>query len=423
MRSSIAVILSAVFLSKAAAAFWQPMPVRLVESSHLNAASNSAFAHPKTPQLPKIEVPHASNSAFAHPKTPQLPEMELPKPDLPDMELPKLEVPTLPKIDMNNVVIPHPKTTLEWGVEWKYGNPKEAIDSVLETSKGAFVAVKDVSRSPGAAPSLADYLKDGKFSADAFVDKFSHLPGLNFEAIKDMKMPVLDLKGVSLPKMSLAASGEKMPHFDNLAASVAFPTAKFAASFQALSALSAKEGWTVPQVVNALDLQELGGWYAGALGLFLIVSQNGSSASSNSTSGAVAEMGAVAAIPLIEGVPVVKQGSPLEVQVAQLSEATIALSKELKLLQSEKATRDYEVVNMKGVMRDLQNQLDGKKSVESDLKSSLGRAKTEKVRFMRHCMLSFRCAYQSHIMLSFFRLPWQLRSKDLPQRLKSCAAS
>jgi hypothetical protein len=56
------------------------------------------------------------------------------------------------------------------------------------------------------------------------------------------------------------------------------------------------------------------------------------------------------------------------------------MSKEMKVLQGEKATRDYEIATMKSDSRSLRNQLESSESFEGSLKVALKRMETEKVR-------------------------------------------
>lgn len=73
----------------------------------------------------------------------------------------------------------------------------------------------------------------------------------------------------------------------------------------------------------------------------------------------------------------------MEAQIIDLTKTIKAMAKELKALQIDKATKNYETTAMKSEMRDLRTQLEGKDIVEGDLTATLKRVEVEKVRIIR----------------------------------------
>lgn len=225
---------------------------------------------------------------------------------------------------------------------------------------------------------MVQYVKGGDYvSPGEVLEKLKHLPSLNYDALNDMKF--MDFSAIK--NMNGVSFGGKMElmnlNLDKMMATVAAgnPVDKFSASFQALSTLLEKDGFTADQVVKTLNLEDLGVWYLAFIGLLAVMS---SGSSSPTTQTIIVPAGTQSET---ESIPVTSDTAIMQGQIMQLSEATAALSKELKALKSNKAERDYEVAKMKGDLRDLQNQLDGKDIVEADLKATLSRAEKEKVRW------------------------------------------
>jgi len=125
-----------------------------------------------------------------------------------------------------------------------------------------------------------------------------------------------------------------------------------------LQALMKTPGWKMSDVVDVLNLDELGGWYAGAVvGILLLATYNNQMDKASSSSSTSSATGTVAAPPRrtrAATVPSTTLAPPsdaekerLESMVVELTRAVNALSVELKELKSEKAATDFALTSMK----------------------------------------------------------------------------
>jgi hypothetical protein len=317
----------------------------------------------------------------------------VPTPDvLPDVpELPSV-VPELP-LDM-----PEPPVVLQMSPMEQTSLPyiksvNTAAHTMQESYKNVLEALHHPGRIPGEAPNMIEYIKQGRFAGDGVMaagEKLKHLPSLNFEALQNMKPMYFEGLRNSLdssfgPSSSGGTTQVLQLNFDKMMSSIySGPTMpvvfdKFTASFQNLGTLLQKDGLASAQeAIDALDLDELGAYYLGIIGLFLVVSRSGSTSSEvvdEPTKISPASMAAT-----IETGVVMTKSETMQGQILELTQAITAMSEEMKALQTAKATRDYEIATLKMDATNLGYTRDGADIVESDLRFTLKRTEEQKVR-------------------------------------------
>jgi hypothetical protein len=387
-------------------AFWLPQPshsdVRLPQTA-LQSAQNGWDVTKRN--FKYLLVPNAKQTPVAPAATTPEPVVSVPTPEevlpavskvLPKVSpvvskvpkvVPEVVAPVVPEPPVAPVAVPEvPRMQLEKPSHSDF-DVNSVVHSMQDNYKSALGAIHDAPRIPGHAPSLVEYIKQGKFAGgEAVGDRLKHLPTLNFEALKDMQPLYFDAlkKSIGSGIFSTGSEGMAMAQilqlkFDKMMNSMSGATIpatveRFTTSFQNLGALLQKDGFASAQeAIDTLDLDELGAYYLGAIGLFVIISQTAGG------DGVIVEPRQNFTETMETGV-VVTQSDTMQGQILELTKAITAMSKEMKVLQGEKATRDYEIATMKSDARSLKNQLDASESVEGDLRVSLKRMETQKVR-------------------------------------------
>jgi hypothetical protein len=275
---------------------------------------------------------------------------------------------------------------------------RSGAHTMQESYKSALEAIHHPPRILGeAVPNMVEYIKQGRFAGDgvwAAGEKLEHLPSLNFEALQHMKATSFDALRNSLDSSFGPSSGGRTSqiiqlNFDKMMSSISsgaiIPVDKFTASFQNLGVLLQKDGFASSQeAIDALDLDELGAYYLGIIGLFLVVSRRGSIDSvvvdEPTHASMVDEPTQASMAATVETGVVMTERETMQGQILELTRAITAMSNEMKVLQTAKATRDYTIATMKSDARNFGYTLDGAESVESDLRFTLKRTETEKVR-------------------------------------------
>jgi hypothetical protein len=230
-------------------------------------------------------------------------------------------------------------------------------------------------RSPGTAPTLAEYLRRGNFHPLDLVDRLQNLKGLNVEnlgrILDDGQQYVL--RGVE--------EGESLQRaIADVFARV--PVERMAQSIQSVLTVLQTQGMSSDSLqasLRALNMEELGVWYVGALGLASLVAASNSSVTARKNletklGVAAAELGKEAEEASLRESALLAEKERMENQVTELTQATATVSKELKELKAEKAKRDYAVAEMKSELRALQNELKIHKAKEAETASNLANA-------------------------------------------------
>jgi hypothetical protein len=256
---------------------------------------------------------------------------------------------------------------------------KSVIESVVgdwrDRYGGTLSHFRESPRSPGAAPTLAEYLRRGDFHPQDLVDRLQNLKGLNVEnfgrILDDGRQYVL--RGVE--------EGESLQRaIADVFARV--PVERMAQSIQSFLAVLQTQGMSPDSLqasLRALNMEELGVWYVGALGLISLVAASNSSVTARKDletklSEAAAELGKEAEEASLRESALLAEKERMERQVKELTQATATVSKELKELKAEKAKRDYAVAEMKSELRALQNELKIQKANEAEAASNLANA-------------------------------------------------
>ena len=187
-------------------------------------------------------------------------------------------------------------------------------------------------------------------------------------SLSDMKIPDIDWKSADA-QAALNEAGRLLRERSDVFSSkigefayrdpeisVSFPFEKLEASLKAATRLS--EYSSLKDLLDAMNMNELGGYYAAAVIFVLLVV--GKSQNKNSF---------VARVPLT---PVSSSNiQALTDQVAQLKEATASLEEEISALRDEKATVDAELSSMKGEVESLLGLVKAAQSNEDELRTAL----------------------------------------------------
>lgn len=143
-----------------------------------------------------------------------------------------------------------------------------------------------------------------------------------------------------------------------------FPQEKFAATWTALHNLPSD--LTVQDIVNAFNVKELGGWYAGIFTLFVLAY---STTSSSSLSGKLAGVSASTTRQTpVKAPPAAAVGTPeSEGEVSLLMEVV----EELKKLKAERSKMDDDFADLRKEMKSMKATIQKDKKVEKTLRSKL----------------------------------------------------
>jgi hypothetical protein len=432
MRSLVIAILSTACVANA---FWLPQPshsdVRLPHTA-LQSARLSAWEITKR-NIKYTLVPNAKQA-------PLPPEDAAPEPSVSAAVVPTPEVlpvvptvPVVPEVPQMQLEVPEvvPSVQVPRMEQASHPDVNTVVHSMQDSYKNVLKAMHDSPMIPGHTPSLAEYIKQGKNagSGEAVQNKLMHLPSLNFEALKHMQPTYFEALKKSIGSGIFSTTGSEgmaMGHilrlkFDQMMSSVSGTGAtipqtvdKFTTSFQNLGALLQKDGYvSAKEAADALDLDELGAYYFGIIVLFVVISQNGSGGGGGSVA-AAADVPAQNITAAIETGVVVTQSDTMTGQIIELTKAITAMSKEMKILQGEKATRDYKIATMKSDSRSLRNELDSSESFEGSLKVALKRMEKEKVRqdvdVTSDCMSGYH--QRSPASSPLFRMQCQKKSRN-----------
>jgi hypothetical protein len=261
------------------------------------------------------------------------------------------------------------------GMEYTSPESSDQMKSVIESVVGdwrdrygnTLSHFRESPRSPGSAPTLAEYLRRGDFHPQELVDRLQNLKGLNVEnfqrILDDGRQYVL--RGVE--------EGESLQRaIADVFARV--PVERLADSIKSFVTVLQTQGMSPESLqasLRALNMEELGVWYVGALGFVSLVAASNSSVSARKDlesrlSEATVTLGKEAEEASLQVRTLLAEKERMQSQVQELSKATATVSKELKELKAEKAQRDYAVAEMKSELRALKNELKIQKAKETE---------------------------------------------------------
>lgn len=253
---------------------------------------------------------------------------------------------------------------------------QKVVDSWQQGYQETVGSIHNPPRSPGSAPTLAQYIREGRFHPEDTINRLRNLKGLNVENF------VQELRRVQQSVLhGIDAEGKGMEKVSQLLQKI--PVEKMARSIQNfVLALQTPSEDTVQNSLKALDLDELGGWYVGSLGVLWFISQSTISLSSRKNleqklneATEVIDKEAKVAEQKVQSLLTEKER--MENQVKELSKATVTVSEELKELKLEKASRDYAVAEMKSELRSLKNELKSRQLKEKEVASQLTKAENK----------------------------------------------
>ena len=376
-------ILSA-HLLVASAAFQPPQPQTRRLDSLLRAkrdmlAKDYNVLTPKRPNYSKVfpsdleapagKLPPVQSSPAVVDPTPPVPEpvvmitepppslpspvIEIPAPEPVIAEAPKFEI---PKFEVPEITLPTPSTM---DVQESTGR---FIDQIRENQDNFITQLRESTPTSGDASTLSEYIRQsvqGSVDGEIIAERLSKLKSLtvNVDALQDLKF---DTTGWVNLQQNL-----------NMAPLQQIPADKLRASFDGALQVLVSRGLskeTLQQMWEALNTKELGGWYAGVITVIVLFIVAATGPDEELT-------------PVVEGPPIsaaeatpavaAKTDQGMEMQVLQLSEATAAVSKELKELKMRLAERDYTVASMQSEFRLVQNEVSSLRTVERQLQSKI----------------------------------------------------
>lgn len=230
-------------------------------------------------------------------------------------------------------------------------------------------------RSPGTAPTLAEYMRRGDFHPQELLDRLQNLKGLNVEnfgrILDDGRHYVL--RGVEEGESLSRAVADVFARV---------PADRISQSIQSFATVLQTQGAnpeSLQAALRALNMEELGVWYVGALGFVSLLAASTSSVSArkdleSKLSEATATLGKETEEASLREQTLLAEKERMQSQVKELTQATAAVSKELKELKAEKARSDYAVAELKSELRALQNELKIQKAKETEVVSNLADA-------------------------------------------------
>jgi hypothetical protein len=291
------------------------------------------------------------------------------------------EIPEIPEPDIlsQSYVPPSPTGVSEQLSPDDSDMMRSVVESVIGNWRDRYADslahFRNAPRSPGSAPTLAEYIRRGDFNVQAVIDKLENLRGLNVEYFRrvmaDGQMYLVRgmEEGESLQKAILTTL-DKIPA-DRLA--------QAAQSFVTVLQTQGLTPESLQATVSALDMEELGVWYAGAVGFVSLVAASTSTVSTRKSlesklNEATATLGKETEEANLRERKLLAEKERMESQVKDLSQATASVAKELKELKAEKAKRDYAVAEMKSELRTLKNELQGQKVKEKEVVTKLSSA-------------------------------------------------
>ena len=379
-----------------------PRPEDFATTSNAKATTTLQSAPTSPPAVERVVVPEPSTSLPPPPLEPMLPEPVLPEPVVAPLPETLTTQPTVTTETASSKVVDHlvdsafPATPRQWFGAMRDRLPAaqphhvpfaetapaavttrstapvnvhEVVEQIQASHQDFLRKIHDAPRAPGAAPLLSDYILQGKMSVRGILDRLEHLPSL--VAHTDSWASYFSGGENSLfASAGGAAATEKL-----VQALQSIPVERLTLNVQ--NFLS--KGVVTQGALDALDLNEFGGWYVGGIAVLVAISLGGMEMSTAKDSEAAASTGEQAkSLPetsLIQEAELEKE--KLEAQVKQLTEATTNVSKELLQLKQEKAARDYSVAEMKSEIRQLQNTLSSQQLAEMELRSQLQRTESK----------------------------------------------
>ena len=247
---------------------------------------------------------------------------------------------------------------------------KSALGDAGEKAKGTLQDVGEKATKAAAARASSFRMPSIEFPK---IDKSSfYLPsiekpnaGLDFSKLEmplykfekpgfEFKVDPVQLKHLDINAKFPRISSENL---SAMKASFTIPTDKFSAVAANVKALVQTRGWTVKDFVGVMNLEELGGWYIGAFGAFLI-------------------MVALGQQPVL-----VRQQNKadFEGQVMQLKDAVTTLAEELQEVKEEKASADKQLKEMKTEVKSMEENLKESAGVEAELRAHVKDLEGERV--------------------------------------------
>lgn len=178
------------------------------------------------------------------------------------------------------------------------------------------------------------------------------------------------LRGLHVPEFALASYS-----LEDLR--IRLPAEQFSALQSSLQGVLRTPGWKLTDVVDALNLEELGGWYAGAVvGCLLVAAVNDRQAA---VKAATAELTANA-LKIKEQDALEKQR--LEGMVVELTQAVAILTAELRDLKTQRAETNYALASMQNDVRSVKVEVGKNSATEKQLYAKLeeSNAKNEVLR-------------------------------------------
>jgi hypothetical protein len=150
------------------------------------------------------------------------------------------------------------------------------------------------------------------------------------------------------------------------------PYDKLDAVFDSLSMLVQTDGWTLRDLLQNLNFEDLGGFYSGCIvGSFLIASlvlKSKTPPMIFTPTLKTQQMVTKGIVPTESASRLTEEKMRLERLVSDLTIAVTALSKELRVLKEEKAKTEYALATMKSDVRMLQNAIQATDLTERQLK-------------------------------------------------------
>lgn len=359
-----------------------PAPAPPVVPEVVEKVVEAAKPPPVVSDVPEIKLPDNVPEIPVPEAPPSLPEVTLPELKLPHVPPPEMK---LPSIDFDSFQNWKPSLPFPEGALERPPLVQSTIDSLQSSYSGFWSSIRDSPRSPGSAPSLLEYFQSGQFKPEAFVEKLKNLPALNMQALEKMKfdqgLTADDLKQLigklNIDSEPFVQGAQQLGEYFKM-----IPVSKLSTSLTNFVEILKTEGWTSDEALQALDFDELGGWYVGTLGLLLAISSSG--AGSSSRKRLELKLNATEVMLLEETkkaeaqtAALVSDKERMESQVAELSKATAAVSSELKKFQADKASSDYVLAGLKSEMRSLRNELEAQKATERELRMLLTKAENQ----------------------------------------------
>jgi predicted RNase H-like nuclease (RuvC/YqgF family) len=149
---------------------------------------------------------------------------------------------------------------------------------------------------------------------------------------------------------------------------------KFTMVIVNLQQLVKQDGWKFSDIIDALNLEELGGWYSGIVVGFLLLlalTERNTPRTSSSAAATAASYSTRAATSAGD--------AELRSMVTDLNKAVQALTQELKEMKAEKSLTDSALASMKTEVSGMKSQLAQSSATEMQLKKEIEKREADNV--------------------------------------------